>query len=35
MGTLNMVDGQFRAEPETPPRTGSRARPRAGAQNPH
>lgn len=36
MGTLNMVDGQFRAEPETPPpRTGSRTRSRAGAQNPH
>lgn len=35
MGTLNMVDGQFRAEPESPPKPAPRTRPRAGAQKSH
>ncbi len=35
MGTLNMVDGQFRAEPEPPARPPPRARPRPGAQKSH
>ncbi|HEY0877529.1 MAG TPA: DUF3617 family protein [Zeimonas sp.] len=32
MGTLNMVDGRFRAEPQAPPETNTGARPRARAR---
>ncbi len=35
MGTLNMVDGQFRAEPQAPPEAKKPRRSRAGAPGPH
>ncbi|MCD6679722.1 MAG: hypothetical protein LT102_03565 [Burkholderiaceae bacterium] len=35
MGTLNMVDGQFRAEPEAPAKPPPRTRTRSGAQKSH
>lgn len=35
MGTLNMLDGRFRAEPQAPTEPKARTRPRAGAHRPH